>query len=117
MSNCFPQPGRTGTAKLFALLVDGANRNEIATATGLHPSTVMRMIHALQALEVCYIADWDEDTRGRRILAVHKIGKNMKDKPRPMTRRSDPELRRGDRRDRYQMKADARLLGILEPLQ
>ena len=90
-------------AKLTRCLIDGdLSCMELAAESGLHYTTVLRYARALHREGAAFIADWSEDTSGRRIIKIYKIGiGNDVIKP----RQSNAERMRMSRARAKQLKA------------
>lgn len=57
---------------------------DLAKALGIHTVTAARLIGALRAQKLIYIARWDADRMGRAIIPAYRWGQR-KDAPKPRT--------------------------------
>lgn len=68
-----------------ALMNGPASIYDISDETGVSYCTTRRYIKALRDRRCIYVAEWHEDTRGRRTVRAYKLGRKS-DAPRPPMR-------------------------------
>lgn len=84
-------------AKLIKEMLDGVyNCTELAEITGLHYVTVLHYTRELHLAKAAHISGWDNDSKGRAVVKIYRIGKGRDVKR--------PKMTAAERQARYREK-------------